>query len=320
MFQTIIGDDLKTCKELLEHGEVVAVPTETVYGLAANALDPIAVLKIFETKNRPHFDPLIVHLKSVSEVDQYVLSIPANAKKLMTAFSPGPITFLLPKKKLIPDIVTSGLNTVAIRIPAHPLFKKLLNTIDFPLAAPSANPFGYISPTTSLHVYEQLQGKIHYILEGGPAIVGVESTIVGFEENQVIVYRPGGISNEAIESVVGKIIVNNTESSKPLSPGQLKSHYAPTKPLVIYKEGMVMQNNAAVIGYDQYIEGVNPEHQFLLSPTGDLQEAASKLFAVMRQLDQSNYSTIYAIHFPDNGLGIAINDRLQRAAVGSSEE
>lgn len=316
MFQTIIGDDLKTCKELLEHGEVVAVPTETVYGLAANALDPVAVLKIFETKNRPHFDPLIVHLKSVSELDRYVLSIPANAKKLMIAFSPGPITFLLPKKKLVPDLVTSGLNTVAIRIPAHPVFKKLLNTIDFPLAAPSANPFGYISPTTSLHVYEQLQGKIHYILEGGPAIVGVESTIVGFEENQVIVHRPGGISNEAIESVVGKIIVNTTESSKPLSPGQLKSHYAPTKPLFIYKEGRVLQNNAAIIGYDKYIEGINPEHQFLLSPTGDLQEAASKLFAVMRQLDQSNYSTIYAVRFPDKGLGIAINDRLQRASVG----
>ena len=315
MFQTIIGEDLKICKDLLESGEAVAVPTETVYGLAANALDSNAVLKIFEIKNRPQFDPLIVHVKSADDVANYVQEIPEQAKLLMRAFSPGPITFLLPKKNNIPDLVTSGLDTVGIRIPSHPLLQKLLHQLEFPLAAPSANPFGYISPTTSLHVYEQLQGKLHYILEGGPSAVGVESTIVGFEEGKVIVYRPGGLPIEKIESVVGKIIINSNESSNPVSPGMLKSHYAPLKELRIYEEGDTIDTSAAIIGFNQFIDGINKEQQYLLSPESNTSEAASKLFSVMRLLDQSKYPLIYAVNFPNEGLGVAINDRLKRAAA-----
>ena len=319
MFQTIIGEDLQVCSELLRAGEAVAVPTETVYGLAANALNPASVLKIFEIKNRPQFDPLIVHVKSARDIHSYVENIPALAQQLIDKFSPGPITFLLPKKSIIPDLVTSGLDTVAIRIPSHPLLQKLLHQLDFPLAAPSANPFGYISPTTSLHVYEQLQGKLPYILEGGPSAVGVESTIVGFDQEQVIVYRPGGLPIETIKSVTGKVILNSNESSNPVSPGLLKSHYAPSKLLKIYQPGDEIEPGTALIGFNQTIPGLPTSDQYLLSSSGNLSEAASKLFSTMRLLDQSEYSSILAVKFPEVGLGIAINDRLKRAAAQREE-
>jgi L-threonylcarbamoyladenylate synthase len=208
---------------------------------------------------------------------------------------------------------------VGIRIPSHPLLQKLLHKLDFPLAAPSANPFGYISPTTSLHVYEQLHGKLHYILEGGPSQVGVESTIVGFEEGKIIVYRPGGLPIEKIESVVGKVILHSNESSNPVSPGMLKSHYAPLKELRLYNEKESIDPRSAIIGFNQYIDGINKEQQYLLSPEGNTTEAASKLFSIMRMLDQSKYSLIYAVNFPNEGLGVAINDRLKRAAADRPE-
>src|ERR1043165_1177940 len=229
MFNTIIGKDITAAKGFLEAGETVGIPTETVYGLAANALNTDAVLKIFSVKNRPHFDPLIVHTHSKDEIKKYVAEIPPLAEKLIDAFMPGPVTVLLPKKEIIPDLVTSGLDNVAIRIPQHNLTLELLRQLDFPLAAPSANPFGYISPTTSHHVYDQLQGRIPYIIDGGSTDVGVESTIVAFEETGPVVYRLGGLALEEIERVVGKVAVNLNESSNPRSPGMLKSHYAPKK-------------------------------------------------------------------------------------------
>lgn len=315
-YETIIGNDIAEAKEFLQQGETVGIPTETVYGLAANALNTDAVLKIFSVKNRPHFDPLIVHTHSIAEIEKYVTDIPDKAALLMKAFMPGPLTLLLKKKEIIPDLVTSGLDTVAIRVPNHRLTLELLQQLSFPLAAPSANPFGYISPTSAYHVYDQLHGRIPYILDGGPTEVGLESTIVGFENNDIVVYRLGGLAVEDIEKVVGKVAVNANESSDPKSPGMLKSHYAPRKNLrIIESENLGTNENAGVIAFDKCIDGVDIKNQILLSIKGDLKEAAKNLFGAMRQLDAANVDVIYAVKFPETGLGKAINDRLKRASV-----
>ncbi len=314
MFNTIIGKDISAVKKFLEEGETLGIPTETVYGLAANALNEDAVLKIFSVKNRPHFDPLIVHTHSKDAIKNYVEEIPALAEKLIDAFMPGPVTVLLKKKNIIPDLVTSGLDNVAIRIPNHALTLELLKQLDFPLAAPSANPFGYISPTTSHHVFDQLQGRIPYILDGGSTEVGVESTIVGFEEDEVIVYRLGGLAIEEIERVIGEVKINLNESSNPKSPGMLKSHYAPRKRLVIGESVNQLTGNIGVIAFDEYVDVIELKNQILLSPKGDLNEAAKNLFAAMRKLDASDVEKIIAVKFPEVGLGRAINDRLKRAS------
>lgn len=318
MFNTIIGKDISAAKRFLEEGEPVGIPTETVYGLAANALNEDTVLKIFSVKNRPHFDPLIVHTYSKDTIKNYVEEIPALAEKLIDAFMPGPVTVLLKKKNIIPDLVTSGLDNVAIRIPNHALTIELLKQLSFPLAAPSANPFGYISPTTSHHVFDQLQGRIPYILDGGSTEVGVESTIIGFEEGEAIVYRLGGLAIEEIERVIGEVKINLNESSNPKSPGMLKSHYAPNKNLTIRGFDDLMtekqRGNIGVIAFDEYIDVIELKNQILLSPKGDLNEAAKNLFAAMRKLDNSDVEKIIAVKFPEVGLGRAINDRLKRAS------
>ena len=228
-----IGTDRQVAKEFLEAGNVVGIPTETVYGLAGNALNPDAVLTIFRVKNRPSFDPLIVHTDSLTKLDQFVTSIPEPARLLADAFWPGPLTLLLPKRALISDLVTAGLTTVAVRIPNHPLTLALLRSLDFPLAAPSANPFGYISPTTAQHVADQLGDQIPYILDGGPAGVGIESTIVGFNDNKATVFRLGGMGLDQIEQIIGPISVQTHSTSNPKAPGMLISHYAPRKPLIL---------------------------------------------------------------------------------------
>lgn len=186
-----IGQDLDKALQLLESGELVAIPTETVYGLAANALNSRAVAKIFEAKNRPSFDPLIVHVASLQHAKKYTTGFPLQAEALARRFWPGPLTLLLPKTSDVPDIVTAGLDRVGLRCPAHPLTISLLAHASFPLAAPSANPFGYISPTTSQHVQDQLGNSVSYIIDGGPSRVGIESTIVGWEDNEPIIYRLG---------------------------------------------------------------------------------------------------------------------------------
>lgn len=313
---TTIGTSIDEAKQLLAAGQVVGIPTETVYGLAGNALNPDAVLKIFEAKQRPHFDPLIVHTHSIAEVDKYAAEIPAKAQLLMERFMPGPLTVLLKKQSIIPDLVTSGLDSVAIRVPQHPLALQLLQQLDFPLAAPSANPFGYISPTTAQHVYDQLQGIIPYVLDGGATTVGVESTIVGFEGDEVIVYRVGGLAVEEIEAAVGKVHINTNESSNPKTPGALKSHYAPKKPLLFGDIALLpTDKKIAVIAFDTYIVGIPHTQQTLLSPSGDLNEAAKNLFAAMRELDNGDADIIFAVRFPNEGLGRAINDRLKRAGA-----
>ena len=314
---TAIGNSISEAVRFLQQGETVGIPTETVYGLAANALDTDAVLRIFEVKNRPHFDPLIVHVHSIAEIEKYTEQIPDKAIQLFQKFSPGPLTVLLPKKSVIPDLVTSGLPQVAIRIPNHPLTLALLQQLDFPLAAPSANPFGYISPTTAQHVFNQLQGKTPYILDGGSTEVGVESTIIGFENNEPVVYRLGGLSVEEIENCIGKVELQINSASNPKTPGSLKSHYAPKKKLEIWQADnlKIDSPHAGFIGFNQYAEGINKENQILLSPEGNLQQAAKNLFAAMRTLDDSRVEKIIAVKFPDTGLGKAINDRLQRAGT-----
>ncbi len=318
--QTIIGKDAATARQFLMDGEVVAIPTETVYGLAANALDEDAVVKVYEAKNRPAFNPLIIHVGSWDMVEKYVDYIPARAKLLAEKFTPGPLTFLLKKKPVVPDMVTAGSDRVAIRIPNHPLTLSLLNSIDFPLAAPSANPFGYISPTTAAHVMEGLSGKIPYILDGGPANVGLESTIIGFDDKeQVLLYRTGGISNEQIEAVTNeKAVPAPTSPQKnPETSGRLKSHYAPNTPLYIGNIDELKKQFAgkkiATISFTKSFEGV--DQQFILSPEGDLATAAKKLFAVLRAIDTLEVEVILAEVFPDEGIGRAINDRLGRARV-----
>lgn len=314
-----IGNDIIKAKNYLEKDDLVAIPTETVYGLAANALNPIAVAKIFEAKERPTFDPLIVHTYSLNEVLNFVTEIHPALLKLAETFWPGPLTLLLPKKEIIPSLVTSGLDRVGVRIPNHPLTLELLAQLNFPLAAPSANPFGYISPTTAQHVEKQLGTKIPYILDGGSCTVGLESTIVGEENGEIIIYRLGGLSVDDIEAVVGKVFVQLNQSSNPKAPGQLKSHYAPKKSVYI---GNLLQLQAKYsdrkIGAIVFGNDVTLNEAIViknLSPTKNYQESAVNLFSFLRELDEADVDVIITDLLPETGLGLAINDRLKRAAA-----
>jgi len=315
----MINQDLELAEKLLKEGHLVAIPTETVYGLAANALDVKAVAKIFETKNRPTFDPLIIHTDSIEKVNQFVEYIPQKALELAQKFWAGSLTLLLPKKDIIPDLVTSGLSRVAIRIPKHPLTLNLLKRLDFPLAAPSANPFGYISPTKAEHVEAQLGDKIPLILDGGACEVGIESTIVGFENGKTIIYRLGGISVEAIEVVVGSVEIQPHSSSNPNAPGMLESHYAPKKPFVLGNLEALLSKYApseiGVLAFSETKTGIPVGNQRVLSASQDILEAAQNLFAFMRELDQMPVKVILAELLPEENLGKAINDRLRRAAT-----
>lgn len=313
--KTVVGKDIDYAIQLLQSGELVAIPTETVYGLAANAMNAVAVAKIFEAKNRPSFNPLIIHLPNIEAVKPFVTAIPELALLLANTFSPGPISFLLPKSSLVPDIVTAGSDFVVVRIPNHPVALELLGKLDFPLAAPSANPFGYVSPVKAIHVLEGLSGKILYILDGGACTVGIESTIVGFEKNDVIIHRLGGISIEDIYRCTGKMPQLSLLHQQPHTPGQLKSHYAPTTPLYVGNvEENIAQFNASTMAVISLQKLYNhPGKSYILSPTGNLAEAAARLFNVLREIDHSDATVILAEVFPDEGIGKAINDRLQRA-------
>ncbi len=316
--QTIIDNNILQAAHFLKAGEVVAIPTETVYGLAANAFDANAVAKIFEAKNRPFFDPLIVHTHAIEEVYKLVEEIPQQLQVLATKCWPGPLTLLLPKKETIPDIVTAGLSNVGIRIPQQTATLELLQQLDFPLAAPSANPFGYVSPTSAQHVFDQLQGKIPYILDGGACNVGLESTIVGMQNDVVTIFRIGGLSIETIEEIVGKVNVNILQGDNPAAPGMLSAHYATHKPIIV---GNIFENSLkydsskiGIISFkNQYLE-ISTKYCYTLSLDGNLREAAQNLFAAMRTLDNSEIDIILAEQFPDEGLGNAINDRLKRAS------
>lgn len=295
---------------------MVAIPTETVYGLAANGLDGLAVAKIFEAKNRPSFDPLILHIGRLEQVVELTTAFPEKAQKLAAKFWPGPLTLILPKSGIVPDMVTSGLNSVGIRMPKHPMTLKLLQALSFPLAAPSANPFGYVSPTTAQHVSDQLAEKVSLVLDGGPCEIGLESTIVSFIEENPTVLRHGGVSQAEIESIIGPVKARTQSTSSPSAPGMLVSHYAPNKKLILgnIEELIKAHPNAgiAVLGFN----GTYGMPGEVLSENGNLLEAAQNLFAAMRRLDQTDCDYIFAEEVPHEGIGIAINDKLKRASNG----
>lgn len=312
----IIGNQILKAKALLEKGELVAIPTETVYGLAANAFNENAVLKIYEVKNRPKFNPLIIHSNSLERFEKWGIEISPKLKLLADKFSPGPLTYVVPKSTQIPDIISAGQDSVAIRIPNHKVALELLSALDFPLAAPSANPSEYVSPTSAFHVQAQLGDVLEYILDGGPCSIGVESTIIDVRGDKVRLLRLGGISKEEIEEVLGEEIEDLLVSDNIIAPGMMKRHYATQHPLLFEKEmniEMITENTYA-LRFKDFADYLPIHRQFLLSPNGDLNEAAAKLFSVMRKMDEIEMDIIIAEKLPEIGIGRAINDRLERAA------
>ncbi len=314
--KTKIGIDINLAYELLVRGEVVAIPTETVYGLASNGLNEDAIKKIFEAKNRPLTNPLILHFSDIESIEPYVIDIPEELKNLTNQFWPGPLTILLKKNKLVPEIITAGQDRVAVRIPSHSTTLELLKKLNFPLAAPSANPYGMISPTRVEHVFNQLSGKIPYILDGGECNNGLESTIVGMENNEVIIYRLGSISVEQIEEVIVKNVNLKTHSETlPVTSGMVKHHYAPSTPLFYIDEHLKNSesSNDGFIFFKEDFLGVN--EKLILSPSGLLEEAAQKLYDALHLMDQKKFNRIFIEKFPEFGLGRSINDRLNRATA-----
>lgn len=321
MIDTTIGRDVLYAATLLRQNELVAIPTETVYGLAANALEVQAVEKIFAAKKRPKNNPLIIHLSNAQHITYYAQDIPDVCYELLSIFSPGPLTVLLNKKSCIPDIVTNGQQRVAVRIPNHDLCLQLLRELDFPLAAPSANMYTRISPTSAAHVYEQLGGVIPYILDGGVANRGIESTIVGFENDDVVLYRQGSISVEQIEQAIGKAVKHYSKKANvaTVTSGMSKLHYAPQTSVVAFtsyeelvKKAIFNKSCAIIVPYMQP-EFAAMEHIYVLSETGDLDEAASKFYDMLHTVDKMNFSVICLQYFPSVGIGNAVNDKIFRA-------
>jgi L-threonylcarbamoyladenylate synthase len=310
--------NLARLARLLRAGELVAVPTETVYGLAADALNPRACRKIFAAKGRPANDPLIVHIRSWRELAQ-VAEPNKAAKRLAEKFWPGPLTLVLPKASAVPDIVTSGLPSVAVRAPAHPLLRRLLKLASRPLAAPSANPFGYVSPTTAEHVERQLGRRIGHILDGGPCRIGLESTIVDLRDpRRPRLLRLGAVTKTQIERALGIKLADSrrTRRDAPIAPGQLPLHYSPRTPLVMHLKldgGRGRPDEARL--YFSRPKGPRTRNVFWLDERGDLRRAARRLYAVLRKIDEGGFRKIHAEFAPAGGLADAINDRLRRAAA-----
>jgi L-threonylcarbamoyladenylate synthase len=315
---TIISNNISKAVKILNNEDVVAIPTETVYGLAGNIYSDKAIRKIFEVKQRPLFNPLIVHLHSVEQLDEIVSEFPPKAKLLADAFWPGSLTLVLKKKSTIPDVITAGKETVAVRIPNHPVALALLKELSFPLAAPSANPFNRISPTKALHVESYFKNAIQMVLEGGECKNGLESTIVGFENNEPILYRLGAISIEEIENIVGKINVKTKEEKTPNAPGMLAKHYAPkTRTYLVNDIDKFITDygdkTIGLLSFSEAITASNIKHVEILSKSRDLKEAASNLYSSLHILDHLDLDMIVAQRVPDIGLGKSINDRLERA-------
>lgn len=314
-----IGTDIQRAADIIRRGGLVGMPTETVYGLAAHALDPHAVARIFEAKERPAFDPLIVHIPDVSWMPRVATEFPELGRRLAARFWPGPLTMLLPKTAAVPDLVTSGLPDVGVRIPYHSMALNLMRMSDCPVAAPSANLFGRISPTTAQHVADQLADRVDYILDGGPCGVGVESTVVRLSPRPGLL-RPGGVSLEDLTQIAGELeIVASTDhpgEAAQSAPGMLPQHYAPRTPLILDPPaGQALRGRWGVLCYQRLPEGREFSAQEILSPQGNLTEAAANFFAALRRLDELGLDSIVAESFPEAGLGRALNDRLRRAAA-----
>ncbi len=308
--------DIQKAAQIIQEGGLVAFPTETVYGLGADALNPYAVARIFEVKNRPQFDPLIVHVADMRQADILAQKFPPLALKLVEKFWPGPLTVVLPKSPMVPDIVTSSLPSVAIRVPNHPLALDLIRESGRPIAAPSANPFGAVSPTTAAHVRQSLGNQIEMVLDGGPCAVGVESTIVSFLEKEPALLRPGGAPLEEIQALIGPVRVVTAAAEKPLAPGQLPQHYAPRTPLVLDEslERLPEGKKIGLLTLKEPRDSTPFTAVEVLSYKSDLREAAANLFAAMRSLDEKSLDVIIAQAVPHEGLGRAINDRLYKAS------
>ena len=306
---------------VLAEGGLVAFPTETVYGLGADATNPAAIAHLYQAKGRPAFNPLIAHVGDIAAARK-IARFDAAATALAEAFWPGPLTLVLPKTHgcAVADLATAGLDTVAIRIPAHPVARDILRTFGGPVVAPSANLSGHVSPTTAAHVQSDLAGRIDLIVDGGPVAVGVESTIVGCFD-QPMLLRPGGLPRAEIERLLGRALVQppadtETDSGQPLAPGMLASHYAPRAKVRL--NAVTLEAGEALLAFGLgAISGIDAASAVMnLSERGDLDEAAANLFGHLRALDGKGVGAIAVMAVPDEGLGEAINDRLRRAAVG----
>jgi L-threonylcarbamoyladenylate synthase len=314
----MITKNIALAREVLVQDGIVAIPTETVYGLAGNAFSEKAIKQIFRLKNRPFFNPLILHIKSMECLPSVAKEIPEAAFKLASSFWPGALTLVLKKQAHISDLVTSGMNTVAVRVPNHPVAMKLLEQLDFPLAAPSANPFGSISPTSAQHVKHYFEETLSIVLDGGACEKGIESTIIGFENDEPVLYRHGAVSIEEIEMVIGKIKIVTEKADKPNAPGMLSRHYAPNTEthLVTNISESLHSFSDKKIGLLLFKENSQSQDclfQEVLSTTGDFCEAARNVYAALHRLDQSDVDVILVEKLPDIGIGKSINDRLKRA-------
>jgi L-threonylcarbamoyladenylate synthase len=334
----ITAESLSRAAGVLREGGLVAFPTETVYGLGADAFNPEALVKIFEAKGRPRFDPLIVHIADVKTLedaaDLSLLSDEIREKLFLLAdrFWPGALSIVLPKSERIPGIATAGLSTVAVRLPGHEGARELIRLSGGAVAAPSANPFGALSPTRAEHVREGLGEKVDIILDGGPARIGVESTVLDITSGSIRILRPGGVSREEIEEAVGRIIMSNEQlamsnEAAAASPGMLKSHYAPKTRLFVFGSGDIVkvpfEKDAGYLFFDNTSrdkwmkEKTPPLPKMIrtLSESGNASEAAACLFEALHEMDNSGFTRIYAQFAPCEGLGAAINDRLRRASA-----
>jgi len=316
---SLISKDIQKAITILTNEDLVAIPTETVYGLAGNIFSEKAVKKIFSTKKRPHFNPLIVHIPSIDSLKKVVSYIPVKAQILAETFWPGSLTLVLKKNPTIPDLITAGKDTVAVRVPNHPLTLELLQQLPFPLAAPSANPFNSISPTKPEHVAHYFENEIELILDGGPCKNGIESTIIGFENDEPILYRLGAISIENIEKVIGKVLIKNNKEENPEAPGMLLKHYAPKTLTVLTMdvEKEIKKFEGKKMGVLSFKSSFKTEeifHEIILSTSGNLEEAATNLYDALHELDALQLDIIIAEKLPEIGLGVSVNDRLQRAA------
>lgn len=303
-------DAIRRAAAILRRGGVVAFPTETVYGLGADALNPEAVARLFEIKRRPRFDPLIVHVADPRHLSKYARADDPRVAPLVRDFWPGPLTLVLPRRPIVPDIVTAGLDTVAVRMPDHPVALRLIRAARVPVAAPSANPFGYVSPTTAEHVREQLGDAADMILDGGPCRVGVESTVLSLAGRRPALLRPGGVSVEEIEKRIGP--VKRGGSKRIESPGQLLQHYATRTPMRRLGARRP-KGRVGLLAFRRSRPGF--EAVEVLSASGDLREAAARLFSAMRSLDGRGLDAIVYEPVPEKGLGRAIMDRLRRASA-----
>jgi len=318
--------NLARAARALAEGSLVALPTETVYGLGANAFDVDAVARVFEAKRRPSFDPLIVHIADLEGLDRVAEFRGSLGPRLAAAFWPGPLTLILPKREAVPGLVTSGLDTVAVRMPAHPVARELIRLSGVPVAAPSANPFGYLSPTRAEHVAKMLGDRVDFIVDGGPCDIGVESTVLDLSSERPTILRPGGLPRSAIEELIGSVDLVDRSSALPTSPGQLESHYAPRTPLRLFEAGALARatpgRGVAAIFFDEgsrrAAAGRGFATEIVLSPGAELREAAAALFVALHDLDASGWAEIWAERLPSEGLGLAVNDRLWKASTKGS--